>query len=122
MAPEAHNADLRVSTHVAEGRSVIVLCGELDIASVGLVGDAFAGIDAGDVQVDATGLTFIDSAGIAALFEARKKLLAHGGTLSVGGAQPSVIRTLTLVGLLDLLGQDLRADADGVGPGPEMNA
>jgi len=62
--------------------AVITLVGELDIAVVGAVGDTIeqilADADVASLQIDATGVTFVDSTGLRILMQARCSAVAHG--------------------------------------------
>jgi anti-sigma B factor antagonist len=55
------------------------------------------------IVVDATGLTFIDSAGIMAVLRARDAARTAGVTFRVRNATPPVRRVVELLGLEDLL-------------------
>lgn len=55
------------------------------------------------IVVDAAGLTFIDSAGIMAIWRARDAARTAGVTFRVSNATPPVRRVVELLGLEDLL-------------------
>jgi anti-anti-sigma factor len=55
------------------------------------------------IVVDATGLTFIDSAGLMAVWRARDAAHAAGVAFRVSNATPPVRRIVELLGLEDLL-------------------
>jgi anti-anti-sigma factor len=52
------------------------------------------------IAVDLAGVTFMDSTGIGALVQARKRAVAGGTALTVVDPQPSVRRILEITGLL----------------------
>jgi anti-sigma B factor antagonist len=71
------------------GRVIVLLFGELDIASVhalGSVGRAVAENPGAEVVVDLRGVTFLDSSALEAFASARAQATAGGGSLSLTGA------------------------------------
>lgn len=82
--------------------SVLALSGEADMTSVPELSAAFAAqVDAGvgNLTVDLAGLRFADSAAIRVLVKASRALRDRGGTLTLSRPQPSVARTLSLLGV-----------------------
>jgi anti-anti-sigma factor len=83
----------------------IRLDGELDIHTApgvaAAVDDALSG-GATSLVVDAAALRFCDSSGIQVLVQARERLLAGGGTVTLEGVHGSVEKVLAVTGLLDL--------------------
>ncbi len=77
----------------------LILRGELDLATAGLLVDA-AGIlgEAAVVHadVDLHDVTFVDGAGWRAVEEAHRRILAGGGTCRVSATSPAVERFLAL--------------------------
>jgi anti-anti-sigma factor len=84
----------------AEGRgpAVVRLVGELDVAAVPRLQSALAAVD-GDVELDCSGLEFIDAAGLGALLRAREACAAAGGKLVLVDPGPAVERLLQLAEL-----------------------
>jgi anti-anti-sigma factor len=79
---------------------VVVVSGELDLASrVGLP-DLLAELN-GPVVIDLAQLSFIDSSGISALVQARKRIEQAGASLRLTRPQKRVIQTLEIIGLAD---------------------
>jgi anti-anti-sigma factor len=78
--------------------ATVRLIGELDLAAAPLLQSALAGLD-GDVDVDCSGLEFIDAAGLAALLKAQKACAAGGWKLVLVDPGPAVDRLLRLVEL-----------------------
>lgn len=89
-----------------------VLAGEVDLANASDLAQAIgahAALGTGDVVVDASGLTYIDSRGLAALVVARRRLVDQGREIVLTGVSPKVRRVFAITGLEDLLLDD--ADA-----------
>jgi anti-anti-sigma factor len=78
--------------------AVVRLIGELDLAAAPRLESELAGLD-GDVELDCSGLEFIDAAGLAALLRAREACAAGGWTLVLVDPGPAVDRLLQLVEL-----------------------
>lgn len=79
---------------------IVALHGELDIASADGLADALVEVVSSNVVVDLSGLTFMDSSGIAALVLARNRKLAKGGREFVLTRPREIVRkTLEIVGL-----------------------
>jgi len=83
----------------------IDVAGELDVASSD---DLRAALDAyvdggGDLTVDLSAVTFIDSTGLTVLVQANTLLSASGARLVVADPSPVVVRVFQLAGLFDLL-------------------
>lgn len=85
------------------GVRVMALHGQLDLVNADRVRDAIAQMDGSAVVVDIQGLQFMDSSGIAALLEARSRIVASGRTFQLRGAQGIVRRALEVTGLVHLL-------------------
>jgi anti-sigma B factor antagonist len=110
---------LRIAVAATDGGSVLTLSGEADMTSVPELSAAFAAqVDAGvrDLTVDLAGLRFADSAAIRVLVKASRALRDRGGTLALSCPQPSVARTLSLLGVdrvIPVHGADARTGHDG---------
>jgi anti-sigma B factor antagonist len=71
------------------GRCVVLLSGELDLAStraLGSVGQAVARNPGAEVVVDLGDVTFLDSCALEAFADARVQATAAGGSLTLTGA------------------------------------
>jgi anti-sigma B factor antagonist len=79
----------------------VKITGELDLYTAPDVRDELAALpaEARRVAVDLTELTFVDSAGIAALLVAARRLRAHGGVMMLLVDDPHVLRVLEVSGL-----------------------
>ena len=88
------------------GDSVVFLAGELDMATApeltGVLGKI---IEDGpqEVVLDFSGLSFIDSSGIAALVDSQQRLSEQSRRLSIHGAQRGAVRVFEIAGLVDFL-------------------
>jgi anti-anti-sigma factor len=83
----------------------LVLTGELDTHTAPDLVERLASVPDGTVLgVDLAGTTFMSSAGLSALLDARRRLVAGGGELRVESPSPAVARLLELSGAADLLG------------------
>jgi anti-sigma B factor antagonist len=76
------------------------LVGELDLATVQTLVDRLRPVaeDAGDVELDASGLTFIDSSGLHGLVTIARNLSGHG-RLIIQHAEPFMRNVLAITGL-----------------------
>jgi anti-anti-sigma factor len=88
------------------GDSAVILTGELDMATApeltGVLGPV---IEHGpqEVVLDFSGLTFVDSSGIAALVDAQHRLSEQERRLSIQGAQRGAVRVFQIAGLVEFL-------------------
>jgi len=94
-------AQLVISQRQEAGKQVIEAVGEVDLTTAPHLREAIlAAVGSGDklpLVVDLSQVDFIDSAGLALLVEARKKLAPEGRTLNVlltGGRQPERVLKL----------------------------
>jgi anti-anti-sigma factor len=80
-------------------RAVVMLRGELDLMSVTVLVDCFAGIapPIHEVVLDFAELDFIECAGLHAIATATQAAVAHGGSLSIRSPRPQLKRLLNLV-------------------------
>ena len=81
------------------------IAGELDLATCGRADRAIAGIPDGNVCLDLTECTFIDSSGLMVIVAAADRLANEGRQLTIKGAQGDVARIFELTGLVRLLTQ-----------------
>ena len=78
------------------------LCGELDAAGVPELSGRLTGVE-GDVTLDCSGLTFLDSSGLALFVATYHACQARGAKLVIVNPSRCVIRVLELTGLSTLL-------------------
>ena len=104
---------MKLSTSRVADRLVICVNGEIDMASAPTLREALdAGLAAGErTTVDIGGVTFIDSSGLHAIVTSA---LAQNGTgpLRIANPSPFVMRTMEIVGLVDLPEIDIRTDVE----------
>lgn len=111
-------AGLRTSVSAGVDGPVVVLSGEADTTTATLLRDMLAtqlGTGARLLTVDASGLSFLDSASLRVLVLAARALQGRHGTLVFARPQPLVVRLLEITGadrLLDI--QELAARARAV--------
>jgi len=99
--------ELRISgSRARPGR--LRLAGELDVATRDMLLAVGCGPDrrARDLRLDASGLAFIDCAGLAALVELARAARAEGLAFEITAASGSLTRLSTLTGMNDVLGVD----------------
>ena len=85
--------------HVDAAPGRLVLKGELDCESASVLAAAVASLNGAEVQVDLSGVTFIDSSGLESLLLARR----HHAGLRIVNPSASISRLLELTGLHDLV-------------------
>jgi anti-anti-sigma factor len=79
-------------------RSVLLLSGELDLATVGEFEQALFEVEqsAQDILLDLSSLEFIDCSGLHSFISAQKRITAAGGRLSITRGQRQIERLFTL--------------------------
>ncbi len=95
-----------VSMQRSNGAAVLVVTGELDLGSAGMLDDALSSAAEASVKVviiDMRELEFIDSTGISTLVRAHRAAERAGTLFAVAGAKPQVRRLLSLTGLTEML-------------------
>lgn len=87
---------------------MIKVDGDLDMSTAESLVDTVTGVVAGAgalaVNLDLSGLGFLDSSGIRALLRARRAVVAQGGSLTVSGARGLVAEVLHITAVEELLG------------------
>ena len=101
--------------------ALVEIAGELDIATVSRVNDALGAEPAASavaVVVDLTGVTFIDSTGLAALVKAELALADRDGRLAIACPEGPARLLLDVTGLAEQLGVfATRAEAEAAASG-----
>lgn len=95
---------LTIEVKEGDGRCVVVLRGELDIASSGQFETLLADLDVrGDIVADLSGLEFMDSTGIRFLLRMNEQVLGAGRVLRIVPGGRAVQRVFELAGIQDRL-------------------
>jgi anti-anti-sigma factor len=89
-----------------DGEGVWRLCGEFDAAGVQVLTDRLTGVE-GDVTLDCSGLTFLDSSGLAFFLATQRACQARGAKLVLMNPSRCVTRLLEVTGLRTRLGVQL---------------
>lgn len=94
--------------------SVLAFSGEFDIASTASAWAALNPhlVEHHDVQVDLSGMEFMDSSGLSVFIQCRLHQESNGGSFSVTAMSPTTRHLLELAGLMKYLS----AGTDGGGP------
>lgn len=90
---------LRLSVRNEEGRHLVRLEGELDLANGAALRDALVEIAGSTVVVDLEELTFLDAAGLGALIQAKQRIEEQGDRLVLCNARGVVARVLRVAEL-----------------------
>jgi anti-anti-sigma factor len=109
-------SEFEASVVAGQAGPVVVLSGEADLSSAARLSELLtAQLAAGAVQllVDASGLSFADSASVRALVLAARTLREGGGVLVLTKPQPAVMR------ILELLGADQVIQVQGAARAPD---
>ena len=96
----------RVAVRRGDGRMILELLGELDIACASRLDEALAAADldgSDTVVLDLRGVCFLDSTGLKAIFRARKAVRESGRRFAVTEGSAQVQRLLSLTRLGDHL-------------------
>jgi anti-sigma B factor antagonist len=93
-----------LSTSECDGKVIVALRGELDIADAASVAAALAAVAVSqpEIIVDLSFLEFIDSSGVAALARGRKLARHAGGDLLLAAPQQQVLRVLAVTRLIEV--------------------
>jgi anti-sigma B factor antagonist len=89
-----------------DGNALIALVGELDMATVPDLSSALkALVEDGppELVLDLSGLSFIDSSGLAVLMKTQQRLREQGRTLSITSPRPNALRVFEISGLMEVL-------------------
>ncbi|MEV4281277.1 STAS domain-containing protein [Actinoplanes xinjiangensis] len=102
-APRLHIGDIRSA---ADGSIEVELAGELDTRETERLRAGITGVvrehGPAPIRIDASRLTFLDSAGIRGLLACRRIIGEAGSRLSISVAHPNVFQVLQITGLLSV--------------------
>ncbi|WP_406343799.1 STAS domain-containing protein [Streptomyces sp. NBC_00648] len=102
MSREPLSSAQQIRIYETEGRTVVQLLGEIDIAVVLRVTaelDTVTGRPNADVVVDLGPVEFLDCCGLGLLCRARRRVEERGGRLTLAGPRPGIRRLLRIVRL-----------------------
>jgi anti-anti-sigma factor len=105
-----HGSPLAIEAVTTDTTTVLVVRGELDVATVPQLQDALAASDGNNVDLDLSALEFIDASGVGMLASAAAQSRQEGKGLRVLRARPFVQRVLAVCELDHLIGS---SDGDG---------
>jgi anti-anti-sigma factor len=93
------SAPFAVTVRLEADRAVVMLRGELDLMSVDILADCFAGIapPVEELVLDFAELDFIECSGLNAIIAATRQAAVHGGRLRIRSPRPQSRRLLDLV-------------------------
>jgi anti-sigma B factor antagonist len=92
-----------VTVEVSGETATLAISGEVDLASAPGLREEFQRVDAPNVVVDLSGVTFIDSTGLGVLVAALKRTREAGGRLTLRSPTRSTRKVLDITGLSQLV-------------------
>jgi len=100
--------EFAVTVHRHGRDAVVAISGELDLDTAKRLREHLDElVDAGaEIAIDASGVTFIDSAGLTTLLAARQSVRDGGGDLRLSVASERVAWVAKMAGVFDLLSPD----------------
>ena len=94
---------MKITTTYSGGRLTVYLCGELDHHgarnAVRGISDAIDSCLPRDLVLDLSGLTFMDSSGIAVIVKTNRKLCSCGGRMLIENPAPQPLKVLDAAGV-----------------------
>lgn len=89
----------------AEVTTVVEMSGEFDLSARSLLSDALAGgvAKGGDLIIDLTETTFVDTATVRTIADCHRLIAGHGRRLTLRSPQQSAVKVITLFGLRHLI-------------------
>jgi anti-anti-sigma factor len=99
-------------TSAAAAASTVTVCGEIDLAAVPTLTASLeaAGLEQIPLDLDLSGITFIDSSGLHAIVQAHQRQQRAGLALTLRSPSPAVRRAIEMVALGDTLHIDEQRD------------
>ncbi len=96
---------LKVEVNAVPGIRRVVLSGELDMVTVALLQEVVKKEDEHTLELDLSGVSFVDSTGLKGLLDINNNWQQRGGQVLILQPQPDVAEVMRLVGLDKLLPQ-----------------
>jgi anti-sigma B factor antagonist len=100
------HTSLSMTTGEVEGGHLVEVSGEVDLASAPQLFETLVQWSEGDVHVDLSGVSYVDSSGLHALFRAERRANERGRRVIVHGTRPNVRRIMEIAGVTELLHLD----------------
>jgi anti-sigma B factor antagonist/stage II sporulation protein AA (anti-sigma F factor antagonist) len=97
---------LKVAVDAVPGVRRVMLNGELDMETVSLLHEVVREGDEDTLELDLSGLSFVDSTGLKGLLDINNNWQQKGGQVLILHPQPDVAEVMRLVGLDRLLAQN----------------
>jgi anti-sigma B factor antagonist len=99
-----------------DGIAVIAVVGELDLATAPELASALeAFVEDGppELVLDLSGLSFMDSSGLAEFTKIQRRLRGQGRSLSLTAPQPNILKVFEISGLMEALNVVVGRDRTG---------
>lgn len=96
---------MEIQTEVGEGFTVVQLAGEVDMSNSPAVRDVLmelAGKKTSPIVVELSGVSYMDSSGIATLVEGLQETMSYGGQFRLASLTPKVLQVFELARLVDV--------------------
>jgi anti-sigma B factor antagonist len=103
---DANDDGLGISARLEDGVVVLRLAGELDLSGAGRVEKEVRKLLAtgvGRFEVDASDLTFVDSAGLRSIVQAKVQVEAAGAAFRIRAVSAPVRRVIEIAGIVEQL-------------------
>jgi anti-sigma B factor antagonist/stage II sporulation protein AA (anti-sigma F factor antagonist) len=97
---------LEVKVDAIFGVRRVILRGELDMDTIALLHEVVRSEDEEMLELDLSGVSFVDSTGLKGLLDINKSWKQKGSQVLISNPQPDVAEVMRLVGLDKLLGQE----------------
>jgi len=88
--------------------SLVIVTGEIDLSTSTRVNRELDAVldrepPPARLRLDLSGVSFMDTSGVAVLLKARRRALEHGCRFSVSSSSPTITRLLEVTGLTEML-------------------
>jgi anti-sigma B factor antagonist len=105
---------LSLKIEAGSAGTTVRVSGEIDLATAPSLRECLAAL-VGDVVVDLTEVSFVDSSAIALLIAEHKRRVTAGATLVLTGSSPMALRAFEITGVDQVL--NLQVDSPAAQPG-----
>lgn len=97
---------LKIEVHAGATVRRVMLNGELDVETVALLQEAVGKAEERTLEIDLSGVSFVDSTGLKSLLDINNNWQGKGGRIRILQPQPDVAEVMRLVGLDRILAQN----------------